>query len=1510
MQIVKFTYSGSATRKLNVSGRDQVIVSGDDNSTQFIFTFPPQYQNYTKFIKWGDFYIETEDGTPTQPIYPLQENDTFHVPSEVTYGNSGKEIHFQIQFYEMSDSGNSTFIENSLLFPVYVSKSTTNKKIKPSQSDVLSVLMERAYVSSMYDVDLGENRPYLQFTSLAGKDYKLVLNMPYLDEESGKIPYQFLPQGVNVEVIPFSNIAEMMEDDSALPPDFAVITEGTEGSAIDYPLNIFIKTYEETEYNGWLLIHSQYVVDKFDTKVDKIEGKGLSTNDFTNAYRNKLGGIEAGAEVNAIESISIDGVVQSIDSNRDVALDLSNYVTKGDYQQALKYKGSVQTYANLPQNPSQGDVYNIQQADPSHGIKQGDNVAWTGTEWDVLQGTVDLSDYYTIEQTDALLDEKADLTDFTQLGERVSQAESDIDDLEVSVGQAGDQASQSGSVYARIQQNQQDIATLDSTKADDQDLQALEGRVTTAESDISGLTDRVTTAESDIDSLESRMTTAEGDIDANADQISSLQSDVSTIQQNYATKQTVQQGSYTRVSVTSEGVVSAGSNDLGIQDISGLQDQLDSKTDDTDFSALEGRVDVAEQDIDQLEGRADVLESDVSSLQDRADAVDGEITSIKGRLDTAESDIDNIEGQIGDQSTENTIIYRIKTQEDDIDQIESTLGDANSGLIKDVQTLQTEVEQTTTGLLDRMTVAEGNIQQAQQDITDIEAEFGNYYTKTEADDLLDDKVDKVSGKQLSTEDFTTALKTKLEGIEAGAEVNVQADWTEQDTTSDQYILHKPTLGTAQQLDVGTTEGTIPVLGPSGKLPNSTIPPLAIGELIPWPEGVESTVQNLVLLSDAEKGDIAVVSDDTINNNGIYFLNGVYSNVNDWIQIVGPSNVISVNGYSGVVTIGLADLTGITQAELNAIDSGITSSLVQQISTNESDISTINSSQPMQSGITSEKVQTYDAYAQQIQGKIVKIDSPTAGTLVVSTQTGDVAESSTLTTKLNSIESGAEVNIIESISIDGVNQVPDANRNVQLNLTAYALDSDLSQLDSRVTTVEGEIGDQSTTGTILYRIGQNESAISSLQSDKVDKVSGYSLVSDTEIAKLQTVEEDAQENVIEVVKVNDTQLDVTNKTVNIDLSGYVEKVAGKQLSTEDFTTAFKTKLEGIEAGAQQNIIEQVSMNGTALPISNKTVQLTVDTTPTENSANPITSGAVYTLKSQVDTNTQDIATINASDVMNSGITQAKVQTYDDYQISKQDTITATPNTVLVADQNGVVVSSTITSLELSQLSGISENIQQQLDNKTPYDMAIGVWDSTITYHLNSTVIYEGNLYISISDGDNLNHEPGTEETGYWAVIEGGGGTPGTSSAIVRVIGDGVRTEYTINHGFGTYDFFHSIRYDDPQNMAYVDAEVYATSLNTAKIKFAEAPAVNSIRVILSPGASGDTVSGDTGLRYVQSVPASTWTITNTLERYALVQVMDTTGKFVEGVVTQVKNNDTTYTVTVNFNEAIAGTALLI
>ena len=73
---------------------------------------------------------------------------------------------------------------------------------------------------------------------------------------------------------------------------------------------------------------------------------------------------------------------------------LQNYALKSDVSSALKYKGSKDTYSGLPSSGNEvGDVWNIVQADSSHSVKAGDNVAWNGTSWDVLSGTVDLSAY-------------------------------------------------------------------------------------------------------------------------------------------------------------------------------------------------------------------------------------------------------------------------------------------------------------------------------------------------------------------------------------------------------------------------------------------------------------------------------------------------------------------------------------------------------------------------------------------------------------------------------------------------------------------------------------------------------------------------------------------------------------------------------------------------------------------------------------------------------------------------------------------------------------------------------------------------------------------------------------------------------------------------------------------------------------------------------------------------------------------------------------------------------------
>lgn len=58
--------------------------------------------------------------------------------------------------------------------------------------------------------------------------------------------------------------------------------------------------------------------------------------------------------------------------------------------------------------------------------------------------------------------------------------------------------------------------------------------------------------------------------------------------------------------------------------------------------------------------------------------------------------------------------------------------------------------------------------------------------------IVSDKIDNVPGKELSSNDYTNDDKNKLDGISAGANVNVQPDWDVTDTTSDAFIKNKPT----------------------------------------------------------------------------------------------------------------------------------------------------------------------------------------------------------------------------------------------------------------------------------------------------------------------------------------------------------------------------------------------------------------------------------------------------------------------------------------------------------------------------------------------------------------------------------------------------------------------------------------------------------------------------------------------------------------------------------------------
>ena len=142
-------------------------------------------------------------------------------------------------------------------------------------------------------------------------------------------------------------------------------------------------------------------------------------------------------------------------------------------------------------------------------------------------------------------------------------------------------------------------------------------------------------------------------------------------------------------------------------------------------------------------------------------------------------------------------------------------------------------------------------------------------------------------------------------------------------------------------------------------------------------------------------------------------------------------------------------------------------------------------------------------------------------------------------------------------------------------------------------------------------------------------------------------------------------------------GKVDKEEGKGLSENDFTGGYKNKLDGIENGAQVNVIEVVKRNGVALPVTDKAVDVAVPTTTsslTNDSGyitNEVNDLVNYYDKEETDTliateaETRDAADLNlqgqidaissASDVVDVVGTYAELQSYDTSKLSDNDII---------------------------------------------------------------------------------------------------------------------------------------------------------------------------------------------------------------------------------------------------------------
>ena len=121
-----------------------------------------------------------------------------------------------------------------------------------------------------------------------------------------------------------------------------------------------------------------------------------------------------------------------------------------------------------------------------------------------------------------------------------------------------------------------------------------------------------------------------------------------------------------------------------------------------------------------------------------------------------------------------------------------------------------------------------------------------------------------------------------------------------------------------------------------------------------------------------------------------------------------------------------------------------------------------------------------------------------------------------------------------------------------------------------------------------------------------------------------------------------------------------------------------------------------------------------------------------------------------------------------------------------------------------------------------------WNSSIPYREGAASVRNLTLYLSKAN-DNLGNDPLEPDTVYWQEVSGG---VMPTSSILRIIGDGVSTSIDVTHGMNTLHVFP--QFIDSEGR-YFQTDVKAKNVNEVTVIFHSPPAVNSVRMLISPGA---------------------------------------------------------------------------
>ena len=501
--------------------------------------------------------------------------------------------------------------------------------------------------------------------------------------------------------------------------------------------------------------------------------------------------------------------------------------------------------------------------------------------------------------------------------------------------------------------------------------------------------------------------------------------------------------------------------------------------------------------------------------------------------------------------------------------------DENGGKIDKIEV--NSVEQTITNKTVNITVPTKT-----SDITN----DSDFTTKTYVDNELEDKVDKEAGKGLSTNDFTNTLKNKLDNIEDNAQVNVQANWNESDSSSDAYIQNKPSIPTAtsdltndgDSVSPFATESYVDTHG--GKIDKIQ----AQGVDLPINNKTVNITKASLDIDDIENviPSNATTSNKLVAENEIQYLD---SNV----HIEGNTDEITYNGDTVTKTSNWKNLkTGSTgqRQEVIHLANGTTAGMMSpadytQIRTNTSRIEALE-------GQT--KRLLYTASTNPTQQDI--------GTFVDNYLTSIGITPSPEEYQGIAVVVAGTYHIWHYYNTEGVGWKDDGLDTVTQFSNSSPGVIQGKQADGFVYAENDGTGSVYGWSQLKARVSNNEDAIGSLQTDKQDKIDSNNLL-DADL-----VDDSSSTNKFVTSQI---LTDITNNTSarhTHNNKSILDEI------TASYTTEEKTKLSGIESGAQVNKLESISVNGTPQTITDKNIDLTITDTGA-TSVEPTGSGNAFT-----------------------------------------------------------------------------------------------------------------------------------------------------------------------------------------------------------------------------------------------------------------------------------------------------------